>query len=286
MHHVTRRSRAAAVAGLALATLTTLSACGSSGGPGSAAKAREAAASPAAASPSVSAAASGNAAYSASELARRAAEAVGDGSLNVVIGGVLDDGSSLDVTGCMLGGTDARLVGTMSGGQVELVMVDRHGYLKADLAAYEAMSDSGPLNEAQRAVIERAMGGKYMDVEDDDDTDGTTSVTDLTDIADLLRANATDAAKGEATTVDGRAVVPLVVHPDTDTTTTLYVPVDGEPFPFRVAERVDDSSENTVIRLSRADAPCSVAAPNPDDVVPADQIEAVLQKAAEELGLS
>ncbi|NUS56411.1 MAG: hypothetical protein HOV66_16380 [Streptomycetaceae bacterium] len=286
MHHITRHTRAAAVAGLALAALTTLSACGSSGSSGSAAKARDAAASPATASPSASATASGNAAYSASELARRAAEAVGDGALNVMIGGVLDDGGRLDVTGCMRGGTDARLVGTMSDGHVELVMVDGHGYVKADLAVYEAMSDSGPLNDAQRAVIERAMGGKYMDLEDDDDTDGTTSVTDLTNLADLLRDNAADATKGETTTVDGRAVIPLVVHPDTDTTTTLYVPVDGDPFPFRVTERVDNSSENTVIRLSHADAPCSVTAPNPDDVVPADRIEAVMQKAAEELGLS
>ncbi|MGR7001760.1 hypothetical protein ACU686_33195 [Yinghuangia aomiensis] len=285
MHYVTRRTHAAA-AGLAFAAVTALSACGSSGGAGSAAKAGAAAAPSASGSPSASAAASGNAAYSAPELARRAAEAVGDGSLSVVIGGVIEDGSSLDVTGCMRGGTDARLVGTMSGGHVELVMVDGHGYVKADLAVYEEMSDSGPLNDGQRAVIERAMGGKYMDLEDDDDSDGTTSVTDLTNLADLLRDNATDATKGDTTTVDGRAVVPLVVHPDTDTTTTFYVPVDGEPFPFRVAERVDSTSENTVFRLSHADAPCSVTAPDPADVVRPDQIETVLQKAAEELGLS
>lgn len=282
MHHVTRRFRVTAVAGLAVAAATVLSACGGSGGSGSAAKVRDAAASSASPSPT----ASGNAAYSAADLARRAAETIGDDSLSVVIRGVTEDDLDLDVAGCLRGDSDADLVGTISGGQAELVVVNGHGYMKADVAVYAAGSESGPLNAAQRAVIERALSGKYMDLEDDDDTDGTTSVTDLASVADLLRDNAADAAKGETTTVDGRAVIPLVVHPDGDTTTTFYVPVDGEPFPSRVTERADSSSEDTVITLSPAAEPCSVTAPHPDDIVTQDQIETVMRQAAAELGLS
>ncbi|MFI1990382.1 hypothetical protein [Actinoplanes sp. NPDC020271] len=112
-----------------------------------------------------------------------------------------------------------------SGAKIELLSVGGHKYIRPDAKFWNQIDPTG----ATATAIKQVVGNKWVKVKDKDDSFGT--LFTALDVDTLLSSEGT-VTKGETKTIDGMPA--LAVLDGTDTASTLWVAMRGEPYPVKL----------------------------------------------------
>lgn len=164
------------------------------------------------------------------------------------------DGTTMSLNFCVRKGTDAKGTITIDGATVEVVVIGKDQYMKADAKAWAKLVDVAGGRGSADAV--EKLDGKYMKVDAGGD-DGFGSM------ADPFEGDTEGVTKGDPVTVEGVRVIPLTQEFEGDTT-TVYVRATGKPYP--VVVKTEGSSPSSM-RYTKAKARCEPVAPPADLVV-------------------
>ncbi|MFF7246441.1 hypothetical protein ACFZBU_21330 [Embleya sp. NPDC008237] len=167
-----------------------------------------------------------------------------------MVGGGQDEETKIEWDLCIRNGADVQGKMVIDGNPVEMIVVGKDQYMKADAAFWKkSMGESVPPAVLDGVVAKLA--GKYMKtpVEDDD------SFANMTDFFDGSTDGVT---KGEPVKIDGAKVIPLSKKDDEGETTTLYVQEKGKPYPFMVKS---EGKGNATMKFTKGKSKCEPTAP-------------------------
>ena len=160
-------------------------------------------------------------------------------------------GTSLDLT---IGRDTATGTVTQDGLTAELLAVDGTTYLKGDKAFWDNASGAGSGD---------VLAGKWVVAGDTAGTDtyGLDTFTDVGRVFDSVLAPSGTLTTTGTSTVEGQRVVGLV---DATAAETLWVAIDGPPYPVRIDPDVPTTDPPT---FSDWNVPVTITPPPPDQVV-------------------
>ncbi|RKE18048.1 hypothetical protein [Streptomyces sp. TLI_171] len=259
-----------AVAGAAAAAVLAAG-CGSPGGSGSATAGGSASAAGSAtaragavtASPAAAGAGdNGVAALGADEIVQKSVQALKDAKSVRAVGTVTEMGQriSLDLR-LDTAGNCRGILGLGGDGSFEVVKAGHDLWVKPDRAFWQSHGGSG---------LADLVGDRYLKTTaDDPDFGDLGGLCDLGALADQLGAPKGTLAKGDPSTVQGRAAV-SVTGSSSSGTGTLYVAASGAPVPLRLEK------DNGAVDFSDFGTPVPSGTPGPDqsvdlnDLLPSD----------------
>jgi hypothetical protein len=231
-----RRHRGALPAALLLLAGPVLVACTGGGSTG------------AATSSASSTAANGVEKLSAQEILDQSKQAAKSASWVHLTG--TQNGTTLDLTI----GKDTATGSVIEGGlTAQLLAVGGTTYIKGDKAFWDSSSGAGSGDVlAGKWVVAGSTKGV--------DTSGLDQFTDVGRAVDTVLTPTGSLTKGGVSSIDGQSVVALT---DSDGS-TLYVALDGPPYPVRIEPKDPTTNPPT---FSDWNVPVTIAAPPPDQVV-------------------
>ncbi|MEV4613671.1 hypothetical protein AB0K43_13915 [Kitasatospora sp. NPDC049258] len=197
------------------------------------------------------------------EIVERSAQALKDGRSVRVTGEVDSAGEGITIDLAM--DADANCAGTMSmagQGGFRLVKVGQQLWIKPDAAFLDA--NAGP-------AIAQLIGDKYLRTTvDNADFAEVGSLCDLNAIIDLVGTRNGPLSAGTRTTVEGAQVISVITTQD-GLPGTLYVSVEGRPYPVRLEKVAGEESG----RLDFKDFGAQVAAtpPAPNQTLDLDELQ-------------
>jgi hypothetical protein len=160
-------------------------------------------------------------------------------------------GTTLDLT---IGRDTASGTVTQDGLTAQLLAVDGTTYLKGDKAFWDNASGQGSGD---------LLAGKWVVAGDTAGTDtyGLDTFTDVGRVFDSVLAPSGSLTKGGTSTIDGQRAVALV---DATAGETLWVALDGPPYPVRIDPNVPTTDPPT---FSDWNVPATIAPPPSSEVV-------------------
>ncbi len=168
--------------------------------------------------------------------------------------------------------------GTMTYGPdtADIIGVGAEIYWRAPAPMLAALAETST-DDASIDLLTRTLNGRYIRYAGPDAREAPiTSVRDVVDLFDP--AHTDDVTKDTPTTIDGQRVIPLRMTYEGGETTTMYVPVEGDPFPVRIDEAPGTQSGETLsTALTRPTEPCTPATPQPDQYLDNRDLETALQ---------
>ncbi|MGW0664878.1 hypothetical protein [Streptodolium elevatio] len=165
----------------------------------------------------------------------------------------------------------------------DIVATGAEIFWRAPGAMYSSLADNagdGALDQARVDLIDRALADRYVRYAGPEARNAP--FTGIRDLVDLVEpAHTGELTKGAPTALGGRSVIPLRMDYDGGAATTLYIPVDGDPFPTRIEETPGTAGGPTLTTAFTSPAePCTPTAPQPDRYLDSLNLEAAFKQAA------
>lgn len=180
--------------------------------------------------------------------AQRLLESVADYKM---VGGGQDEETKIEWDLCIRNGADVQGKMVIDGDPVEMIVVGKDQYMKADSAFWKkSMSDTVPAAVLDRAVA--MVSGKWVKTPVDDEDGGPGSM------ADLFDGSTDGVSKGEPVKIDGVKVIPLSKRDEDGVTTTVYVREKGKPYPYLAKSEGDGDMS---VKFTKGKSKCEPTAP-------------------------